>query len=139
MADGVDGTMVILNFLKNIPTEIFENEMPEVLIHHYGLRDDSGGAGTYRGGTGIEIEFETSSPYTSITSRCMERYIFGPPGYSPVQPPVGGTYGSGVPAGIGGWARSEATCSSSWPRAAFGTQVWGNSTLSRSCGSLSRL
>ena len=80
MADGVDGTMVILNFLKNIPTEIFENEMPEVLIHHYGLRDDSGGAGTYRGGTGIEIEFETSSPYTSITSRCMERYIFGPPG-----------------------------------------------------------
>ncbi len=80
MADGVDGTMVILNFLKNIPTEIFENEVPEVLIHHYGLRDDSGGAGMYRGGTGIEIEFETSSPYTSITSRCMERYIFGPPG-----------------------------------------------------------
>ncbi len=80
MDDGVDGTMVILNFLKNIPTEIFENEMPEILIHHYGLRDDSGGAGKYRGGTGIEIEFETSSPYTSITSRCMERYIFGPPG-----------------------------------------------------------
>jgi N-methylhydantoinase B len=82
MADGVDGTMVILNFLKNIPTEIFENEMPEILIHHYGLRDDSGGPGKYRGGTGIEIEFETSSPYTSITSRCMERYIFGPPGLS---------------------------------------------------------
>ena len=80
MDDGVDGTMMILNFLKNIPTEIFENEMEEVLIHHYGLRDDSGGAGEYRGGTGIEIEFETSVPYTSITSRCMERYLFGPPG-----------------------------------------------------------
>ena len=78
--DGVDGTMVILNFLKNIPTEIFENEMPEILIRHYGLREDSGGPGRYRGGTGIEIEFGTSSPYTSITSRCMERYIFGPPG-----------------------------------------------------------
>ena len=78
--DGVDGTMVILNFLKNIPTEIFENEMSEILIRHYGLRDDSGGPGKYRGGTGIEIEFETSSPYTSITSRSMERYIFGPPG-----------------------------------------------------------
>ena len=77
---GVDGTMVILNFLKNIPTEIFENEMPEILIHHYGLREDSGGAGEHRGGTGIEIEFETSVPYTSITSRCMERYLFGPPG-----------------------------------------------------------
>ena len=78
--DGVDGTMVILNFLKNIPTEIFENEMSEVLIRYYGLRDDSGGPGKYRGGTGIEIEFETSSPYTTITSRAMERYIFGPPG-----------------------------------------------------------
>lgn len=78
--DGVDGTMVILNFLKNIPTEIFENEMSEIVIRHYGLREDSGGPGKYRGGTGIEIEFETSSPYTSITSRCMERYIFGPPG-----------------------------------------------------------
>ncbi len=80
VADGVDGTMVILNFLKNIPTEIFENEMPEILIRHYGLREDSGGAGRYRGGTGIEIEIETSSHYTSITSRCMERYVFGPPG-----------------------------------------------------------
>lgn len=78
--DGVDGTMVILNFLKNIPTEIFENEMSEIVIRSYGLREDSGGPGRYRGGTGIEIEFETSSPYTSITSRAMERYIFGPPG-----------------------------------------------------------
>ena len=80
VADGVDGTMVILNFLKNIPTEIFENEMPEVLIRHYGLREDSGGAGRYRGGTGVEIEIETFAHNTAITSRCMERYVFGPPG-----------------------------------------------------------
>ena len=78
--DGVDGTMVILNFLKNIPTELFETEMPEIHIRHYGLRPNSGGAGRFRGGTGIEIEFETTVPFTSITSRCMERYIFGPPG-----------------------------------------------------------
>ena len=78
--DGVDGTMVILNFLKNIPTEVFEREMPEVLICHYGLRPNSGGAGRFRGGTGIEIEFETSAAYTTVTSRCMERYIFPPPG-----------------------------------------------------------
>ena len=80
MHDGVDGTMVLLNFLKNIPTEVLEREMPEVLIHHYGLRPDSGGAGRYRGGTGIEIDFETRAPYTTVTSRSMERYIFGPPG-----------------------------------------------------------
>jgi N-methylhydantoinase B len=78
--DGVDGTMVILNFLKNVPTESLENDMPPILIRHYGLRQDSGGAGKYRGGTGIEIELQTFSPYTTITSRCMERYIFPPPG-----------------------------------------------------------
>src|SRR5262249_4539318 len=80
MEDGVDGTMVILNFLKNVPTEMIERDMPAILIRHYGLREDSGGAGKYRGGTGIVIEFETSSPYTTVTSRCMERYIFPPPG-----------------------------------------------------------
>lgn len=78
--DGVDGTMVILNFLRNIPTETLENEMPPILIHRYGLREDSGGPGQYRGGTGIVLELQTFSPYTTITSRCMERYIFPPPG-----------------------------------------------------------
>ena len=78
--DGVDGTMVILNFLKNVPTEMIERDMPSILIRHYGLREDSGGAGKYRGGTGTVIEFETSSPYTTVTSRCMERYLFPPPG-----------------------------------------------------------
>ena len=86
MDDGVDGTMVLLNFLKNIPTEVFEREMPEILIHHYGLRPDSGGAGRYRGGTGIEIEFETRVPFTTVTSRSMERYIFPPPGRLGGQP-----------------------------------------------------
>jgi N-methylhydantoinase B len=78
--DGVDGTMVILNFLKNVPTELLEREMPAILIRHYGLREDSGGAGRYRGGTGTIIEFETHSPFTTITSRNMERYIFPPAG-----------------------------------------------------------
>jgi N-methylhydantoinase B len=80
MDDGVDGTMVILNFLKNVPTEMIERDMPSILIRRYGLREDSGGAGKYRGGTGTVIEFETASPYTTVTSRCMERYIFPPAG-----------------------------------------------------------
>ncbi|HZT18349.1 MAG TPA: hydantoinase B/oxoprolinase family protein [Dongiaceae bacterium] len=80
MADGVDGTMVILNFLKNVPTEMIERDMPAILIRRYGLREDSGGAGKHRGGTGTVIEFETSSPYTTVTSRCMERYLFPPAG-----------------------------------------------------------
>lgn len=86
--DGVDGTMVILNFLKNVPTELLEREMPSILIRHYGLREDSGGSGKYRGGTGAIIEFETFSPYTTITSRNMERYLFPPAGR------MGGTPGT---------------------------------------------
>jgi N-methylhydantoinase B len=80
MADGVDGTMVILNFLKNVPTELLEREMPEILIRHYGLREDSGGAGKYRGGTGTIIEFEIHAPYSTVTARNLERYIFPPAG-----------------------------------------------------------
>jgi N-methylhydantoinase B len=78
--DGVDGAMVLANFLKNVPTEMIERDMAEIRIRQYALRPDSGGAGRQRGGTGILIEFETASPYTTVTSRCMERYLFPPPG-----------------------------------------------------------
>lgn len=56
------------------------------------------------------------------------------PGYQ-----FGGWYGSGAPGRIGGCAFSEITCSSNCGKAALGTQVCGNSTLSLSCGSLMRL
>jgi N-methylhydantoinase B len=62
--------------------------MPTILIRHYGLREDSGGAGRYRGGTGSIIEFETRAPYSTVTSRNMERYIFPPAGR------LGGTPGT---------------------------------------------
>ena len=78
--DGVDGTMVILNFLKNVPTELLEHEMPNLLIRRYALREDSGGAGRWRGGTGSIVEFETDVPFTTITARNMERYLFPPAG-----------------------------------------------------------
>ena len=61
--------MVILNFLKNVPTELLEHEMPNLLIRRYSLREDSGGAGRYRGGTGSIVEFETNVSFTTITAR----------------------------------------------------------------------
>lgn len=84
--DGVDGTMVLTNFLRNVPTEMLERDMPEILIRRYELRPDSGGAGRYRGGTGIVIELETAAPHTTITSRAMERYVFPPPGRLGAEP-----------------------------------------------------
>ncbi len=38
------------------------------------------GAGRYRGGMGVALEFLTSSPYAVVTSRAMDRYLFQPPG-----------------------------------------------------------
>ena len=78
--DGIDGVDAIWNFLKNVPTESIENDMPSVLIKQYALRPDSGGAGKFRGGMGVVLEFMTTSPYTVLTSRAMDRYVFQPPG-----------------------------------------------------------
>jgi N-methylhydantoinase B len=39
---------------RNNPVEVVESRVPTMRIVKYGLRQDSGGAGTYRGGLGIE-------------------------------------------------------------------------------------
>jgi N-methylhydantoinase B len=55
--DGVDGCSNFAMNVANASVEIIESEYP-VLIHQYGLRPDSGGAGKYRGGLGIRREWE---------------------------------------------------------------------------------
>lgn len=57
-----DGSSALINYgggdLKNFPVEVVESLYP-IRIHRYGLRPDSGGAGTFRGGLGIVREYET--------------------------------------------------------------------------------
>jgi N-methylhydantoinase B len=57
-----DGTNALINYgggdLKNFPVEVVESLYP-IRIHRYGLRPDSGGAGTFRGGLGVVREYET--------------------------------------------------------------------------------
>ncbi len=43
--------------VRNTPIEVSETKYPFVLHKHYGLRQDSGGAGTHRGGLGISREW----------------------------------------------------------------------------------
>lgn len=64
-------------FLRNIPNETLEHDLP-IVVERYGLRPDSGGAGEYRGGSGIEFTFRLLSPVATVTARGMERYIFPP-------------------------------------------------------------
>jgi len=77
MRDGIDGMDFCVGFLRNIPVETLEADMP-VLIERYGLRPDSGGPGRYRGGMGIELALRVLSPDSVMTARGMERIQFRP-------------------------------------------------------------
>ncbi len=77
MKDGLDGVDVAMGYLKNVPTESIEQEVP-VLVSRYCLRENSGGAGYYRGGVGVELEMKVFPPNSVITARGMERYTFRP-------------------------------------------------------------
>ncbi|MDE0943194.1 MAG: hydantoinase B/oxoprolinase family protein [Alphaproteobacteria bacterium] len=50
--DGKDGVQVHITNTSNLPVESIEAEYP-LLVESYGLIEDSGGAGKYRGGLGI--------------------------------------------------------------------------------------
>ena len=50
--DGKDGVQAHMTNTSNLPIEAIEMEYP-LLVEAYGLVEDSGGAGTYRGGLGL--------------------------------------------------------------------------------------
>lgn len=74
-ADGAEGSGANMSFLKNTPVEINEAEIP-VNILRYGLIPDSGGPGLYRGGSGLEMEFQVFAPQTMVTARNRDRSVF---------------------------------------------------------------
>lgn len=74
-ADGAEGCGANMSFLKNTPVEINEAEVP-VRIRRYGLVPDSGGPGFYRGGTGLEMEFQLFAPQSMVTARNRDRSRF---------------------------------------------------------------
>jgi len=74
-ADGSDASGANMAFLRNTPVEINEAEVP-ITIRKYGLVKDSGGAGRYRGGMGLMMEFQVFSPNTLVTARNRDRTLF---------------------------------------------------------------
>jgi N-methylhydantoinase B len=75
--DGVDGLDIGPANQSNNPIESLGVEC-SAIIREYGIRADSGGAGQYRGGNGIVLEFQVTRPDTIVTARGMERYKFRP-------------------------------------------------------------
>ena len=75
--DGIEGTSFTGGWLRNVPNEVLEAEMP-VLVEEYGYADGSGAPGTYRGGAAIVFRLRNMAPGTIMTARGLERFRFRP-------------------------------------------------------------
>jgi N-methylhydantoinase B len=62
----------------NLPAEAMEMEAP-IRVHRVALRQDSGGAGAFRGGLGVVREYEILDGEVSLSHR-GERHFFSAPG-----------------------------------------------------------
>jgi N-methylhydantoinase B len=76
-SDGVDGRDSSLANQRNTPIEKTEEEA-EAIIVDYALRPDSGGAGRWRGGTGVVFSVRVARAGSAVLGRGMERFVFRP-------------------------------------------------------------
>ena len=75
--DGLNGVQVYLTNTSNMPIEATEGEFPAIMIQKYVLREDSGGAGEYRGGMGIWREYRVLGDHVAVN--CFgDRQRFAP-------------------------------------------------------------
>jgi len=75
--DGIDGADFAAGYLRNIPAETSEAEMP-ILVERYQLSPRPPAPGKWRGGLGIDMQFQVLTPNAILTARGMERYQFRP-------------------------------------------------------------
>ncbi len=78
MGDGLTNGCSTIGISKSPPVEIMEQQFP-VLYRHYALREDSGGAGTFRGGFGLDYEIELRRGHARA-SFVMDHGRVGPQG-----------------------------------------------------------
>jgi N-methylhydantoinase B len=83
--DGIDGVSFAAGFLRNVPNEVLESDMP-VLVERYGYRDGSPGAGRWRGGSGMTFALRMLGSDMQMTARGLERFTFRPWGLRGGQP-----------------------------------------------------
>jgi N-methylhydantoinase B len=83
--DGTDARDPSFSNMANNPIETVEAEAA-VVIHDYGVRQDSGGPGKWRGGAGQTIRFEVLRDGCQLLARGLERLRFPPWGSAGGQP-----------------------------------------------------
>jgi N-methylhydantoinase B len=102
--DGVSGADYPSAFLRNVPVEVLESEVP-ALVHRFGLEPDSEGAGRWRGGFGVryDIQVRHSSAVVVMRGRTGMRTRRGaPPAAGPAR--AAGTGRGRRAARSGAWA-----------------------------------
>lgn len=75
--DGTSGVQCHMTNTRMTDPEIFEQRYP-VILHKFGLRESSGGAGLHRGGDGLVREIEFKRPV--VVSILSERRVHAPRG-----------------------------------------------------------
>lgn len=75
--DGTNGSGADAAYLKNSPIEITETEVP-IEFMEYGLAEDSGGPGFWRGGLATRMAIRVFAPDSRITARNRDRSFFRP-------------------------------------------------------------
>jgi N-methylhydantoinase B len=76
-ADGESGLIIFIgSTARNNPVEVVESRNPYIRVLRYGLRVDSGGAGRWRGGLGIERVYRFDAP--AFGTFTLERSVTPP-------------------------------------------------------------
>lgn len=75
--DGIDGITHETGFLRNTPIESLESRT-DILVRRYELIPDSAGAGQWRGGNALRLDFETLHARSLVGARGQERLRFAP-------------------------------------------------------------
>jgi len=87
--DGIDGRDSGISNLANNPVETVEAELG-IEITTYSLRPNSGGAGQWRGGCGMELTFRVLTDDSNVLGRGLERLLFRPWGSNGGRPGMPG-------------------------------------------------
>lgn len=74
---GLHGTSYMGGWLRNVPNEVLETEVP-VLVEEYRYRRGSGGSGAFPGGDGLIIELRSLEDDVTFAVRGLERLVYQP-------------------------------------------------------------
>ncbi|GAA3604872.1 hydantoinase B/oxoprolinase family protein [Kineosporia mesophila] len=74
---GISGTSYMGGWLRNVPNEVLESDVP-VLVEEYKYRRGSGGSGSQPGGDGLVVQIRSLEDDVTFVVRGLERLFYQP-------------------------------------------------------------